>query len=119
MTDHDQYHLFQRCEMPGLPRSTFLMVFSPDGTRVASTHGNHNIYISDVRNGKHVKTLIGHPRTPWCIAFHPTSNQIVASGCLGGQVRIWDLSVSYNHFSILIYSAIVYIPPPYLTFKQY
>lgn len=81
-----------RCELPGAPRSTFLMVFSPDGTKVASTHGNHNIYVSDVRSGKNIKTLVGHPRTPWCIAFHPTSNQIIASGCLGGQVRIWDLS---------------------------
>lgn len=82
--------------MPGQPRSTFLMVFSPDGSRVASTHGNHNINITDLRSGKHVRTLVGHPRTPWCIAFHPTSNQIVASGCLGGQVRIWDLSVRFS-----------------------
>lgn len=81
-----------RCEMPGLPKSTFLMVFSPDGTKVASTHGNHEIYVTDIRSGKHIKTLVGHPRTPWCIAFHPTCNQIIASGCLGGQVRIWDLS---------------------------
>ncbi|KAK4879040.1 hypothetical protein RN001_007186 [Aquatica leii] len=81
-----------RCEMPGTPRSTFLMVFSPDGTKVASTHGNHNIYVTDLRSGKNIKTLVGHPRTPWCIAFHPTCNDLVASGCLGGQVRIWDLS---------------------------
>lgn len=81
-----------RCQMPGLSRSTFLMVFSPDGTKVASTHGNHNIYVTDIRTGKNIKTLVGHPRTPWCIAFHPSSNQIIASGCLGGQVRIWDLS---------------------------
>ncbi|VEN49823.1 unnamed protein product [Callosobruchus maculatus] len=81
-----------RCEMPGLPRSTFLMVFSPDGSKVASTHGNHNIYVTDIKSGKNIKTLVGHPRTPWCIAFHPTSDQIIASGCLGGQVRIWDLS---------------------------
>lgn len=84
--------------MPGQPRSTFLMVFSPDGARVASTHGNHNIYVTDLRSGKHISTLVGHPRTPWCIAFHPTSNQIVASGCLGGQVRIWDLSVSTEDY---------------------
>ncbi|KAF5306653.1 hypothetical protein FQA39_LY08842 [Lamprigera yunnana] len=81
-----------RCEMPGAPRSTFLMVFSPDGSKVASTHGNHNIYVTDLRTGKNIKTLVGHPRTPWCIAFHPTCNELVASGCLGGQVRIWDLS---------------------------
>ncbi|XP_018336537.1 uncharacterized protein LOC108745023 [Agrilus planipennis] len=81
-----------KCEVPGTPRSTFLMVFSPDGSKVASTHGDHNIYVTDLRTGKNIKTLIGHPRTPWCIAFHPTSNDLVASGCLAGQVRIWDLS---------------------------
>lgn len=43
--------------------------------------------------GKNIKTLSGHPRTPWCIAFHPSSSEILASGCLGGQVRVWDLKV--------------------------
>lgn len=90
------------------------MVFSPDGyvffhkkifntiknfllyfrTKLASTHGNHNVYITEVKTGKNIRTLSGHPRTPWCIAFHPSSSQILASGCLGGQVRVWDLSVS-------------------------
>nr|CAD7437863.1 unnamed protein product [Timema bartmani] len=67
------------------------MVYSPDGTKVASTHGNHNVYVTDLKTGKNLNTLSGHPRTPWCIAFHPTSNQILATGCLGGQVRVWDL----------------------------
>uniref|UniRef100_T1HBR0 WD_REPEATS_REGION domain-containing protein n=1 Tax=Rhodnius prolixus TaxID=13249 RepID=T1HBR0_RHOPR len=79
------------CHIPDATRSTFLMVFSPDGTMIASTHGNHNVYVTYLTSGKNVKTLSGHPRTPWCIAFHPSSNQILASGCLGGQVRVWDL----------------------------
>jgi len=37
--------------------------------------------------------LDGHPRTPWCIAFHPANGDILASGCLAGEVRIWDLKV--------------------------
>ncbi|XP_011872893.1 PREDICTED: uncharacterized protein LOC105564813 isoform X2 [Vollenhovia emeryi] len=85
-------HKELKCELPGVPRATFLMVFSPDGTMVASTHGNHNIYITEITTGKNIRTLSGHPRTPWCIAFHPSSSQILASGCLGGQVRVWDLS---------------------------
>ncbi|CAH2066988.1 unnamed protein product, partial [Iphiclides podalirius] len=80
------------CDLPGSPRSTFLMVFSPDGTKVASTHGNHNIYVSELASGKHVRILKGHPRTPWCIAFHPSHPQLIGSGCLGGQVRVWDIS---------------------------
>ncbi|KAJ8680468.1 hypothetical protein QAD02_016255 [Eretmocerus hayati] len=81
-----------KCDLPGVPRTTFLMVFSPDGKTVASTHGNHKIYITDLTSGKNIRILSGHPRTPWCIAFHPSSNDILASGCLGGQVRVWDLS---------------------------
>jgi WD40 repeat protein len=64
---------------------------------VASTHGNHKIYITDLTTGKNIRILSGHPRTPWCIAFHPSSNEILASGCLGGQVRVWDLSVSITN----------------------
>ncbi|CAH2104494.1 unnamed protein product [Euphydryas editha] len=80
------------CDLPGYPRSTYLMVFSPDGTKVASTHGNHNVYVSELASGKHVRILKGHPRTPWCIAFHPSHPQLIGSGCLGGQVRVWDIS---------------------------
>lgn len=68
--------------------------------KVASTHGNHNVYVTDLNTGKNVNTLSGHPRSPWCIAFHPSSNQILASGCLGGQVRVWDLHVSLVTFKI-------------------
>ncbi|XP_076757138.1 uncharacterized protein LOC143427116 [Xylocopa sonorina] len=77
--------------LPGYPKATFLMVFSPDGTTMASTHGNHSVYITDIASGKNIKILSGHPRTPWCITFHPSFNHILASGCLGGQVRVWDL----------------------------
>lgn len=65
---------------------------------MASSHGNHNVYVTDVKTGRNLNTLTGHPRTPWCIAFHPSSNQILASGCLGGQVRVWDLHVSETDF---------------------
>lgn len=72
-------------------RSAFLIVFSPDKRLMASTHGDHNVYVSQVSDGTCLKTLKGHPRTPWCIAFHPSLHGLLASGCLGGQVRVWDL----------------------------
>lgn len=43
-------------------RSTFLMVFSPDKELLASTHGDHNIYISEVKTGECLQVLTGHPR---------------------------------------------------------
>ena len=74
-----------QCSLGGPTRSTFLMVFSPDKSLMASTHGDHNIYVSAVRSGACVQTLKGHPRTPWCIAFHPSHTGIIASGCLGAK----------------------------------
>jgi activator-of-BECN1-regulated-autophagy protein 1 len=63
-------------------------------TKVASTHGDHSVRVTDIATGKCLHTLRGHPRTPWSLAYHPSYSNIVASGCLGGQVRIWDLYVS-------------------------
>uniref|UniRef100_A0A673XQJ5 Autophagy/beclin-1 regulator 1a n=1 Tax=Salmo trutta TaxID=8032 RepID=A0A673XQJ5_SALTR len=81
----------QKVELPDSPRSTFLLAFSPDRTLIASTHVNHNIYITEIKTGKCVHSLVGHRRTPWCLTFHPTIPGLVASGCLDGEVRIWDL----------------------------
>lgn len=81
----------RKIELPITVRSTFLMVFSPQGDKVASTHGDHKIYISQLASGKVIQTLEGHPRTPWCLAFHPSLSDVVASGCLAGEVRVWDL----------------------------
>ena len=51
------------CKLSGnFTRSTFLMVFSPDKELLASTHGDHNIYISEVKTGECIKILKGHPR---------------------------------------------------------
>lgn len=77
--------------LPSSVKSTFIMTFSPDGQRVASTHGDHRIYICDLNTGKLLDTLEGHPKTPWCLAWHPSNREILASGCLAGEVRVWDL----------------------------
>lgn len=80
-----------QCSLPSTIKSTFIMTFSPDGRRVASTHGDHLIYICDLNTGKLLDTLEGHPKTPWCLAWHPSNREILASGCLAGEVRVWDL----------------------------
>ncbi|XP_030844730.1 activating molecule in BECN1-regulated autophagy protein 1 [Strongylocentrotus purpuratus] len=80
--------------LPSDVRSTFLVSFSYDSTLMASTHGNHHIYIWRVKTRKCILTLAGHPRTPWTIMFHPSSKEVLASGCLGGEVRVWDLQGS-------------------------
>lgn len=68
-------------------------------TKVACTNGNHNVYIIDIRTKKNLKTLYGHKRTPWTVAFHPTNNNILASGCLSGEVRVWNLEDVSNEYN--------------------
>jgi len=70
--------------------STISIAFSPDGRTVASTHGDHTVKITCCNTGALIRNLEGHPRTPWTVKYHPTNSNIVASGCLGFQVRVWD-----------------------------
>ena len=74
---------------------------------MASSHGDHTVRVVDCKTFKCVKTLKGHPRTPWCITFHPSSDQLLASGCLGGQVRVWNLEV--NFVSVPLYTTCTYM----------
>ena len=55
------------------------MVFSPDKRLMASAHGDHNVYVSRVSDGGCVRVLTGHPRSPWCVAFHPSRDGILVS----------------------------------------
>ena len=70
--------------------STISISFSPDGRTVASTHGDHTVKITCCNTGTLIRNLEGHPRTPWTVKYHPTKPNLVASGCLGFQVRVWD-----------------------------
>lgn len=51
--DYDRHFV----TLPQSARTTYLMEFSPDGRRVASTHGDHKIYITDVKTCKVIKVL--------------------------------------------------------------
>lgn len=70
--------------------STISVAFSPDGHTMASTHGDHTVKVSCCTTGRMLQSLEGHPRTPWTVKYHPTDAHIVASGCLGHQVRVWN-----------------------------
>jgi WD40 repeat protein len=72
--------------------STIAIAFSPDGTTFATTHGDHTVKIFFFETNKLYRAFNGHPRTPWTVKYHPIDSNIVASGCLGYEVRIWDIS---------------------------
>jgi activating molecule in BECN1-regulated autophagy protein 1 len=69
--------------------STISIAFSPDSQTMASTHGDHTVKITCCSSGRLLQTLEGHPRTPWTVKYHPIDSAVLASGCLGHQVRLW------------------------------
>ncbi|XP_061368594.1 uncharacterized protein LOC133311554 isoform X2 [Gastrolobium bilobum] len=82
------------CPLLPPPRSTIAAAFSPDGKFLASTHGDHTVKIIDCETGNCLKVLVGHRRTPWVVRFHPLHRQILASGSLDQEVRLWDTNTS-------------------------
>lgn len=82
------------CPLLPPPRSTIAAAFSPDGKTLASTHGDHTVKIIDCQNGSCLKVLSGHRRTPWVVRFHPLYPEILASGSLDHEVRLWDANTA-------------------------
>uniref|UniRef100_A0A0E0ND98 Uncharacterized protein n=1 Tax=Oryza rufipogon TaxID=4529 RepID=A0A0E0ND98_ORYRU len=82
------------CPLLPPPRSTIAAAFSPDGKTLASTHGDHTVKIIDYQTGKCLKVLSGHRRTPWVVRYHPLLPDILASGSLDQEVRLWDAKTS-------------------------
>ncbi|XP_010441955.1 PREDICTED: uncharacterized protein LOC104725057 isoform X2 [Camelina sativa] len=82
------------CPLGPPPRSTIAAAFSTDGRILASTHGDHTVKIIDCETGKCLKVLTGHRRTPWVVRFHPHHSELVASGSLDLEVRLWNTTTS-------------------------
>ncbi|CAI9300753.1 unnamed protein product [Lactuca saligna] len=82
------------CSLMPSPRSTIAAAFSSDGKILASTHGDHTVKIIDCQTGKCLKVMSGHRRTPWVVRFHPLRPEILASGSLDHEVRLWNANTS-------------------------
>ncbi|KAF6141830.1 hypothetical protein GIB67_003201 [Kingdonia uniflora] len=68
---------------------------SDDGVQVPHfTHGDRTVKIIDCQTGSCLKVLSGHRRTPWVVSFHPLHPEILASGSLDHEVRLWDANTA-------------------------
>lgn len=85
-------HPFDCIDDSGSVLSTIAVAISMNGERFASTHGDHTVKVFDFKTGKLIRVFVGHPRTPWTVKFHPIDPNIVASGCLGFEVRVWNIT---------------------------
>jgi activator-of-BECN1-regulated-autophagy protein 1 len=71
--------------------STISISLSIDGELIATTHGDHTVKVFELKTCKLIQCFRGHPRTPWTVKFNPVNSNIIASGCLGCEARIWDV----------------------------
>jgi WD40 repeat protein len=65
------------------------VVFSPDGTRLATAGDDRTIKLWDAATGQEVLTLRGHTGGVGCIAFSPDGRKL-ASGGVDTLVLVWD-----------------------------
>jgi WD40 repeat protein len=95
------------CDLPSNTKSTISISYNATGTAFASSHGDHTIKIIDAETFKVIHTLVGHPRTPWTVKYHPRDTNRVASGCLAGHVKVWDVENETCLVNIIVDSAII------------
>ncbi|KAJ6609487.1 hypothetical protein B0H10DRAFT_476635 [Mycena sp. CBHHK59/15] len=75
----------------GHASSVTTVVFSPDGSRIASSSGDRTVRIWSVATGQQERELVGHTDYVNTVAFSPDGSRIV-SGSDDKTVRIWSVA---------------------------
>ena len=65
------------------------VAWSPNGTRIASSSGDHTARVWDASNGGHVLTYRGHATDVLTLAWSPNGHYI-ANGGLDNTVQVWN-----------------------------
>ena len=68
------------------------IVFSPEGSRVATAGADGTVRIFDSSSGEQILSLQGHDRSVARLAFIPDGTML-ASKSLDGTVRVWALDL--------------------------
>ncbi|THD19484.1 hypothetical protein D915_009577 [Fasciola hepatica] len=76
--------------------ATYLLRLNPDNKLPAAAHGDLSVAVHCAATGAILAKYVGHERSPWTLAFHPRQPHLPASGCLGGNIWLWNLECLAN-----------------------
>ncbi len=65
------------------------LLFSPDGSRLATASNDRTIKLWDTTTGREVFTLLGHTGGLRSLAFSPDGHRIISGG-VDASARVWD-----------------------------
>ena len=102
IVDAESGRVLRSILLPNLPLVG--VVWSPDGTTLATPSDDQKIYLWDAATGIRKATLEGHTNAGLSVAFHPTG-ALLASNGWERRLRLWDaalgrpvLSLSGDHY---------------------
>ena len=83
------------------------LVFSADGSTLASASEDRSIRLWDVATGTHKHTLTGHNSYIYAIAFSPDGSTL-ASGSQNGKIRLWNATTGQYRVTLEGHQSYIY-----------
>ena len=80
--------------------SVYSVVFSPDGSLLASGSWNNTIRLWDAETGAHLQTLEGHRGSVNSVVFSPDGS-LLASGSRDNTIRLWEIPDTRMSITVL------------------